>query len=176
MLSILEECNFPINKIYALASSRSVGTRIPFKNSELIVGDLETFDFSLVQIGFFSSGASVSAIYAPKAVDAGCVVIDNTSQFRYEDDVPLVVSEVNPHVVSNYKNRGIIANPNCSTIQMLVALKPIYDVVGIERIKPYREPEKRRLMYLEDNRNFLMIHLLAIRVRFTITVRFTQNK
>jgi aspartate-semialdehyde dehydrogenase len=134
MLSILEECNFPINKIYALASSRSVGTRIPFKNSELIVGDLETFDFSLVQIGFFSSGASVSAIYAPKAVDAGCVVIDNTSQFRYEDDVPLVVSEVNPHAVSNYKNRGIIANPNCSTIQMLVALKPIYDVVGIERI------------------------------------------
>ena len=134
MLSILEERNFPADKVYALASSRSVGTRIPFKDSELIVGDLETFDFNLAEIGLFSPGASVSAIYAPKAVDAKCVVIDNTSQFRYEDDIPLVVSEVNPHAVGNYKNRGIIANPNCSTIQMLVALKPIYDAVGIERI------------------------------------------
>ena len=134
MLSILEECNFPINKIYALASSRSVGKRITFKNNELIVSDLETFDFNLAEIGLFSPGASVSAIYVPKAVDTGCVVIDNTSQFRYEDDIPLVVSEVNPHAVGNYKKRGIIANPNCSTIQMLVALKPIYDVVGIERI------------------------------------------
>jgi aspartate-semialdehyde dehydrogenase len=134
MLSILEERNFPINKIYALASSRSVGKRIPFKNNELIVSDLETFDFGLAEIGLFSPRASVSAIYVPKAVDAGCVVIDNTSQFRYEDDIPLVVSEVNPHAVGNYKKRGIIANPNCSTIQMLVALKPIYDAVGIERI------------------------------------------
>ena len=90
MLSILEECNFPINKIYALASSRSVGKRIPFKNNELIVSDLESFDFNLAEIGLFSPGASVSAIYAPKAVDTGCVVIDNTSQFRYEDDIPLV--------------------------------------------------------------------------------------
>ena len=134
MLSILEERNFPVDKVYALASSRSVGNRIPFKDSELIVGDLETFDFNLAEIGLFSPGASVSAIYAPKAVDAGCVVIDNTSQFRYEDDIPLVVSEVNPHAIGEYKNRGIIANPNCSTIQMLVALKPIYDAVGIERI------------------------------------------
>ena len=134
MLSILEERNFPVNKVYALASSRSVGTRIPFKDGELIVSDLEAFDFNLARVGLFSPGASVSAIYAPKAVDAGCVVIDNTSQFRYEDDIPLVVSEVNPHAVGNYKNRGIIANPNCSTIQMLVALKPIYDAVGIERI------------------------------------------
>lgn len=134
MLSILEERNFPVNKVYALASSRSVGTRIPFKDGELIVSDLEAFDFNLAGVGLFSPGASVSAIYAPKAVDAGCVVIDNTSQFRYEDDIPLVVSEVNPHAVGNYKNRGIIANPNCSTIQMLVALKPIYDTVGIERI------------------------------------------
>jgi len=134
MLSILEERNFPLDKVYALASSRSVGKRIPFKDSELIVGDLETFDFNLADIGLFSPGASVSAIYAPKAVDAGCVVIDNTSKFRYEDDIPLVVSEVNPHAIGDYKNRGIIANPNCSTIQMLVALKPIYDAVGIERI------------------------------------------
>ena len=134
MLSILEECNFPVDKVYALASSRSVGTSIPFKDSELLVGDLEIFDFSLAEIGLFSPGASVSAIYAPKAADAGCVVIDNTSRFRYEDDIPLVVSEVNPHAIGNYKNRRIIANPNCSTIQMLVALKPIYDAVGIERI------------------------------------------
>ena len=134
MLSILEERNFPVDKVYALASSRSVGTRILFKDSELVVGDLETFDFNLAEIGLFSPGASVSAIYAPKAVDAGCVVIDNTSKFRYEDDIPLVVSEVNPHAIGDYKNRGIIANPNCSTIQMLVALKPIYDAVGIERI------------------------------------------
>jgi len=134
MLSILAESNFPVDKVYALASSRSAGTRITFKDSELIVGDLETFDFNLVEIGLFSPGASVSAIYAPKAADVGCVVIDNTSKFRYEDDIPLVVSEVNPHAVCNYKNRGIIANPNCSTIQMLVALKPIYDAVGIERI------------------------------------------
>jgi len=134
MLSILEERNFPVDKVYVLASSRSVGTRIKFKNSELIVSDLESFDFNLVEIGLFSPGASVSAIYVPKAVDAGCVVIDNTSQFRYEDDIPLVVSEVNPHAIGDYKNRGIIANPNCSTIQMLVALKPIYDAVGIKRI------------------------------------------
>ena len=134
MLSILEERNFPVDNVYALASSRSVGKSIPFKDSELIVGDLETFDFNLAEIGLFSPGASVSAIYAPKAVDAGCVVVDNTSQFRYEDDIPLVVSEVNPHAIGDYKNRGIIANPNCSTIQMLVALKPIYDAVGIERI------------------------------------------
>ena len=134
MLSIMEEYNLPVNKVYALASSRSVGARIPFKGNELIVSELETFDFSLAEIGLFSPGASVSAIYAPKAADAGCVVIDNTSRFRYEDDIPLVVSEVNPHTIGNYKNRRIIANPNCSTIQMLVALKPIYDAVGIERI------------------------------------------
>ena len=134
MLSILEERNFPVDKVYALASSRSVGTRIPFKDGELVVDDLETFDFNLAEIGLFSPGASVSAINAPKAVDAGCVVIDNTSEFRYKNDIPLVVSDVNPHAVGNYKNKGIIANPNCSTIQMLVALKPIYDAVGIERI------------------------------------------
>ena len=96
--------------------------------------DLASFDFSKVQIGLFSPGASVSAEYAPKAAAAGCVVIDNTSQFRYDDDIPLVVPEVNPEKVAEYKNRGIIANPNCSTIQMLVALKPIYDEVGISRI------------------------------------------
>ncbi|AMK77588.1 MULTISPECIES: aspartate-semialdehyde dehydrogenase [Methylomonas] len=134
MISILEERNFPVGKVYALASERSAGKRIPFKGGSLVVEDLATFDFSKVQIGLFSPGASVSAEYAPKAAAAGCVVIDNTSQFRYDDDIPLVVPEVNPEKVADYKNRGIIANPNCSTIQMLVALKPIYDAAGISRI------------------------------------------
>ncbi|MCK4840529.1 MAG: aspartate-semialdehyde dehydrogenase [Methylococcales bacterium] len=134
MLSILEERNFPVGKVYALASSRSVGKRIPFKGGSLIVEDLAEFDFSKVQIGLFSAGASISEEFAPKAAAAGCVVIDNTSQFRYDDDIPLVVPEVNPEKIADYKTRGIIANPNCSTIQMLVALKPIYDAVGITRI------------------------------------------
>ncbi len=134
MIAILEERNFPVNKVYALASERSAGKRIPFKDGSLIVEDLATFDFSKVQIGLFSPGASVSAEYAPKAAAAGCIVIDNTSQFRYDDNIPLVVPEVNPEKVADYKNRGIIANPNCSTIQMLVALKPIYDEAGINRI------------------------------------------
>lgn len=134
MLSILAERKFPVGKVYALASERSVGKKVPFGDKMLAVEDLATFDFSKVQIGLFSPGASVSAIYAPKAAAAGCVVVDNTSQFRYDDDIPLVVPEVNPQAIAQYKNRGIIANPNCSTIQMLVALKPIYDAVGITRI------------------------------------------
>jgi len=134
MLSILEEREFPVGEVYVLASSNSVGKRIPFKEGSLRVDDLANFDFSKVQIALFSPGASISEIYAPKAAAAGCIVIDNTSQFRYDDDIPLVVPEVNPHKIADYKNRGIIANPNCSTIQMLVALKPIYDAVGISRI------------------------------------------
>ena len=134
MLSILEERQFPVGEVYVLASSNSVGKRIPFKEGSLRVDDLANFDFSKVQIALFSPGASISEIYAPKAAAAGCIVIDNTSQFRYDDDIPLVVPEVNPHKIADYKNRGIIANPNCSTIQMLVALKPIYDAVGITRI------------------------------------------
>ncbi len=134
MLSILEERNFPVGEVYALASSRSVGKRIPFKGKNLVVKDLAEFDFSKVQIGLFSAGASISKEYAPKAAAANCVVIDNTSEFRYDDDIPLIVPEVNPEKIADYKVRGIIANPNCSTIQMLVALKPIYDAVGIDRI------------------------------------------
>jgi len=134
MLAILEERDFPVGDVYALASQHSAGKRIPFKNGSLSVEDLAQFDFSKVQIGLFSAGASVSANYAPKAAAAGCIVIDNTSYFRYDDDIPLVVPEVNPEKIVEYKNRGIIANPNCSTIQMLVALKPIYDAVGISRI------------------------------------------
>ena len=134
MLSILEERNFPVGEVYALASSKSVGKRIPFKGGSLKVEDLAKFDFTKAQIGLFSAGGSVSAEYAPKAAASGCIVVDNTSHFRYEDDIPLVVPEVNPEKIADYKNRGIIANPNCSTIQMLVALKPIYDAVGIARI------------------------------------------
>lgn len=134
ILKVLEERNFPVGNLYPLASSRSAGKKIEFNGSWVEVQDLETFDFSKAQIGLFSPGASISAIYAPKAAEAGCVVVDNTSQFRYDDDIPLVVPEVNPEAVAGYKTRGIIANPNCSTIQMLVALKPIYDAVGIKRI------------------------------------------
>ncbi len=134
MLSILEQRNFPIRNIYPLASSRSAGGKIQFKGKSITIGNLADFDFKTVQIGLFSAGGSVSEEYAPKAAAAGCVVIDNTSHFRYDDDIPLVIPEVNPEAIAQYKNRGIIANPNCSTIQMLVALKPIYDAVGIERI------------------------------------------
>ena len=134
MLSILAQRKFPVGNLYALASERSAGKSVSFGDNSLEVQDLATFDFSKTQIGLFSPGASVSDIYAPKAAEQGCVVVDNTSRFRYEDDIPLVVPEVNSHAIADYKNRGIIANPNCSTIQMLVALKPIHDAVGIDRI------------------------------------------
>jgi aspartate-semialdehyde dehydrogenase len=134
MLSILAERKFPVGKVHALASSRSVGKKVEFGDTLLTVQDLAEFDFSSAQIGLFSAGASVSKVYAPKAAAAGCVVVDNTSQFRYDDDIPLVIPEVNPHAIADYNTRGIIANPNCSTIQMLVALKPIRDAVGIDRI------------------------------------------
>ncbi len=134
MVSILEQRNFPVGNLYPLASSRSAGSRVTFHGKEITVLDVEGFDFSKAQIGLFSAGGSVSAKYAPIAAAAGCVVIDNTAHFRYDDDIPLVVPEVNPQDIAQYKNRNIIANPNCSTIQMLVALKPIHDAVGIERI------------------------------------------
>ena len=134
MLAILEERRFPVRNLYLLASSRSAGSRISFCGKEHTVLDVEGFDFSKAQIGLFSAGGSVSEKYAPIAARAGCVVIDNTAHFRYDRDIPLVVPEVNPHAIAQYKNRGIIANPNCSTIQMLVALKPIRDAVGIARI------------------------------------------
>ncbi len=134
MLSILAERNFPVGKVYALASERSAGKKVEFGDKILVVENLADFDFSKVQIGLFSPGGAISKIYAPIAAKAGCVVIDNTSEFRYEEDIPLVVPEVNSHAVANYTNKGIIANPNCSTIQMLVALKPIHDAVKITRI------------------------------------------
>ena len=134
MISILEQREFPVGNLYALASSRSAGKTIMFQGKSVKVTDLAEFDFSQAQIGLFSAGGSLSAEFAPKAAAAGCVVIDNTSHFRQEDDIPLVVPEVNAEALADYGRRNIIANPNCSTIQMLVALKPIYDAVGIERI------------------------------------------
>jgi aspartate-semialdehyde dehydrogenase len=134
MMEILEKRKFPVNNVFPLASERSAGSRLQFNDKSLVVQDLSTFDFSQAQIGLFSAGGSVSEYYAPKAAAAGCVVIDNTSHFRRDDDIPLVVPEVNAVRVKDYSDRNIIANPNCSTIQMLVALKPIYDAVGISRI------------------------------------------
>jgi len=134
MLDVLAQRKFPVGRVHAVASARSAGKQVDFGGEKLTVQALEDFDFSDVQIGLFSPGASVSAVYAPKAAAAGCVVVDNTSQFRQDKDIPLVVPEVNAHRIAEYTNRGIVANPNCSTIQMVVALKPIHDAVGIERI------------------------------------------
>ena len=134
MLSILAERQFPVGEIAALASHRSAGSEVRFGDRRLKVQDLADFDFSDTDIGLFSAGASISAEHAPRAGAAGCIVIDNTSHFRNEPDIPLVVPEVNPHAVAGYPPRNIIANPNCSTIQMVVALKPLDDEAGIERI------------------------------------------
>jgi len=134
MMEVLAQRNFPLGEVYPLASERSAGKPLMLGTRRCQVGDLAEFDFSRVQIALFSAGGSVSAAHAPRAVEAGCVVIDNTSHYRYDDDIPLVVPEVNPHAIADYTSRGIIANPNCSTIQMVVALKPIYDAVGIERV------------------------------------------
>ena len=134
MISVLEERDFPVSELYPLASNRSLGKTVKLKGKSYPVLDVETFDFSKADIGLFSAGAEVSAKYAPIAAAAGCVVIDNTSQFRYQDDIPLVVPEVNPKDIAQFRTHGIIANPNCSTIQMLVALKPLHDAAGITRI------------------------------------------
>ena len=134
MLAILEERQFPVGELYLLASENSAGKRLQFRDSYVTIGNLAEFDFSQADIALFSAGGAISAEYAPQAAAAGCVVIDNTSQFRYDADIPLVVPEVNPDAVAGLAARNIIANPNCSTIQMLVALKPIHDAAGIERI------------------------------------------
>jgi aspartate-semialdehyde dehydrogenase len=134
MMQILAEREFPVGRLHPLASERSVGRELRFRGEVHRVEALEGFDFARVRLALFSAGASVSADFAPRAVAAGAVVIDNTSQFRYDDDIPLVVPECNAERIADFANRGIIANPNCSTIQMVVALKPIYDAVGIERI------------------------------------------
>jgi len=135
MLNTLVEHEFPVDEVVALASERSVGKEVSFgEDRTLKVRDLATFDFKGFDIGLFSPGAKVSEIYAPKAAKAGCVVIDNTSRFRMEPDIPLVVPEVNPEAIAQFRNRNIIANPNCSTIQMVVALKPLHDIARIRRV------------------------------------------
>lgn len=134
ILEILMERKFPVKKIFLLASERSAGKRVRFNDSYVRVEDVANFDWSQADIGLFSAGGSVSEKYAPIAAAAGCIVIDNTSHFRYDADVPLIVPEVNAEDLPQYHQRNIIANPNCSTIQMVVALKPIYDAVGITRI------------------------------------------
>jgi len=134
ILNILIERKFPAHEVVALASRKSVGTKVTYGDEELTVKALEDFDFTGTSIGLFSPGGSVSAIHAPRAAAQGCTVIDNTSHFRMEKDIPLVVPEVNPEAIAGYKKRGIIANPNCSTIQMVVALKPLHDVAKIKRI------------------------------------------
>jgi len=134
MIRVLEEREFPVTELYALASARSVGRRVEFRGRSCPVRELADFDFGKADIGLFSPGAEVSRVYAPKAAEAGCVVIDNTSEFRYREEIPLVVPEVNAHAISKYRNRGIIANPNCSTIQMVVALKPLHDQFKIKRV------------------------------------------
>ncbi|GAB2784654.1 aspartate-semialdehyde dehydrogenase [Dyella kyungheensis] len=134
LLAILAEREFPISELVPLASERSAGEKISFDGKQITVRNLADYDFDGVDIAFFSAGGSVSREHAPRAAAAGAVVIDNTSEYRYQDDIPLVVSEVNPHAIADYTTRGIIANPNCSTMQMLVALAPIHRAVGIERI------------------------------------------
>ena len=134
VLSILAARHFPVSELVPLASQRSAGSEVKFAGKEIIVQLLDTYDFAGVDIAFFSAGGSVSHEHAARAAAAGAVVIDNTSEFRYQDDIPLVISEVNPHAIAQYTNHGIIANPNCSTMQMLVALAPIHRAVQIERI------------------------------------------
>lgn len=134
MLKILEQHDFPVKKLIPLASSRSAGQKLKFKGQDLIIEDLSAFDFTGVDIVLASPGALVSAEYAPKAVAKGAVWIDNTSYFRMHKDVPLVVPEVNPEAIKDWNKMGVIANPNCSTIQMVVALKPLYDYSRITRV------------------------------------------
>jgi aspartate-semialdehyde dehydrogenase len=130
----LEETGFPVDDIVALASERSVGKEVSFGDKTLKVQDLAKFNFEGWDLGLFSPGGKVSAIHAPRAAEAGCIVIDNTSHFRMEPDIPLVVPEVNREALAGFANRNIIANPNCSTIQMVVALKPLHEIASIKRV------------------------------------------
>jgi len=134
ILNLLAERNFPTEEVIALASPNSVGNKVSYGNKQILVKSLADYDFKDTKIALFSPGGKVSAIHAPRAGKAGCVVIDNTSHFRMEKDIPLIVPEVNPHDIKEYKNHNIIANPNCSTIQMVVALKPLHDYAKIKRI------------------------------------------
>ena len=134
LIRVLEERSFPVAELFALASERSIGKKVRFGGSDVAIDDLAGFDFRRAEIAFFSAGAAVSREHVPRAVAAGCIVIDNTSQFRLEEDVPLVVPEVNAEAIGDFAARGIIANPNCSPIQLVLVLKPLHDLAGIERV------------------------------------------
>ena len=135
IITVLEERGFPVSQLHALASNRSLGRSVSFRGRSYPVQELADFDFAHCDFALFSAGAQVSREYAPRAVAAGCIVIDNTSEFRYREDVPLVVPEVNPEALKDIGKAGIVANPNCCTIQMVMVLKPLHDAAGIERIE-----------------------------------------
>lgn len=135
MIRVVEECRLPVADLHLVASQRSAGRRLCFKNRPLTVKALPEFDFNGIDVVLFSAGKKVSEIYAPKAAQAGCFVVDNSSQFRYEEDVPLVIPEINPQAIKTRPQRGIIANPNCSTIGMLMAVYPIHRAVGVQAIE-----------------------------------------
>ena len=143
MLEILAERQFPVNEVHALASRRSVGLEVSFGEKTLKCKDLETFDFSKVQFCLMSAGGTVSKEWSPRIAAKGCVVIDNSSAWRYDQDVPLIVPEVNADAIRNYARKNIIANPNCSTMQMVVALKPLHDRATIKRCLLYTSPSPR---------------------------------
>ncbi len=178
ILSLLEERNFPYSEVVALASQRSEGKSISFGETKtLIAKNLETYDFKGTDIALFSPGSSVSEIYAPKAAAAGCVVIDNTSFFRMHKDIPLVVPEVNPDAIAGYKKSGIIANPNCSTIQMLVALKPLHDLATIKRVvvSTYQSVSgagKEAMDELYDQTKSIYVYEKKAPVKFTKQIAF----
>ena len=168
ILQILHERRFPIDQVVALASAGSAGKEVSFgEERTLRVRDLDRFDFEGVNLALFSPGAKVSAVHAPRAAAAGCVVIDNTSQFRMDEDVPLIVPEVNREALEGFRQRNIIANPNCSTIQMVVALKPLHDIARIRRVvvSTYQSVsgggkeamdelfEHTKLIYMNEQRN-----------------------
>lgn len=135
MINVLEERAFPVSQLFPLASNRSLGRSVSFRGRNHPVSELSGFDFAQCDLALFSAGAAVSREHAPRAVAAGCIVIDNTSEFRYQDSVPLVVPEVNPQTLAGFGASGIIANPNCSTIQLVVALKPLHDEARLERVE-----------------------------------------
>lgn len=178
ILSVLAERNFPVTEVVALASRSSIGKEVSFGETTILkVQALEDYDFTGTDIALFSPGASISKIHAPRAAKAGCVVIDNTSFFRMDPDVPLVVPEVNPEDIAGYKKRHIIANPNCSTIQMVVALKPLYDLAGIKRVvvSTYQSVSgagKSAMDELYDQTKGIYVYQEAVPDKFTKQIAF----
>lgn len=178
ILKTLAERDFPISDIAAVASGRSAGTEISFGEKRVLkTQNLEKFDFHGWDIGLFSPGASVSAVHAPRAAAAGCVVIDNTSHFRMDSEVPLVVPEVNPQALAGFRKKGIIANPNCSTIQMVVALKPLHDEFRVKRVSVATYPSvsgagKEGMDELFNNSRALYVNDAVTPQQFTKNIAF----